>query len=73
MNEIIENIAVQAGFIKDKYGLYWDNDDNAEGVDLEWFAELIVLECMRVSMKAVEMDAEYEAWYLIKQHFGVEE
>ena len=72
MNEIIENIAVQAGFFKDKYGLYWDNDDNTEGVDLEWFAELIVLECMQVSMKAVEMDAEYEAWYLIKQHFGVE-
>lgn len=71
MNEIIENIAVQAGFIKDKYGLYWDNDDNTEGVDLEWFAKLIVRECMQVSMKAVEMDAEYEAWYLIKQHFGV--
>jgi hypothetical protein len=31
MNELIENIAVQAGFIKDKYGLYCDNDDNAEG------------------------------------------
>jgi hypothetical protein len=43
-----------------------------KGVDLERFAELIVLECMRVSMKAVEMDAEYEAWYLIKQRFGVE-
>lgn len=35
------------------------------------FAELIVRECMQVSMKAVEMDAEYEAWYLIKQHVGV--
>ena len=44
MNEIIENIAVQAGFIKDKYGLYWDNDDNKEGVDLERFAELIIKE-----------------------------
>ena len=39
----------------------------------EKFAELIVKECMQVSMKAVGMDAEYEAWYLIKQHFGIEE
>lgn len=57
MNEIIENIAVQAGFIKDKYGLYWDNDDNAEGVDLEWFAELIVLECIN---KQLSLAATFE-------------
>lgn len=36
-------------------------------------AELIVKECMRVSTKAAGIDAEYEAWYLIKEHFGVEE
>ena len=41
--------------------------------ELKTFIELIVKECMQVSMKAVGMDAEYEAWYLIKQHFGVEE
>ena len=41
--------------------------------ELEKFAELIVKECMRVSMKSAGMDAEYEAWYLIKEHFGVEE
>lgn len=57
MNEIIENIAVQAGFIKDKYGLYWDNDDNAEGVDLERFAELIALECVN---KQLALAASYE-------------
>ena len=37
------------------------------------FAELIVRECMTVSRKADGLDAEHEAWYLIKQHFGVEE
>ena len=37
------------------------------------FAELIVRECMAVSRKADGLDAEYEAWYLIKEHFGVEE
>ena len=37
------------------------------------FAELIVRECMTIARKADGLDAEYEAWYLIKQHFGVEE
>lgn len=87
MNELIENISVQAGFIKDKYGLYWDNDDNTEGVDLERFAELIVLECVN---KQLTLAASYETSIpgyefldgtinglnegaeLIKQHFGIE-
>ena len=42
-------------------------------VDPEKLAELIVQECMKVSMKSVGPDAEYEAWYLIKEHFGVKE
>ena len=46
MNERIKELATQAGFSKDKYGLYWDADANAEGVDLEKFAELIIAECM---------------------------
>lgn len=77
MNEIIENIAVQAGFIKDKYGLYWDNDDNAEGVDLERFSELIVSECMDVLTDVLppnvpeSRDGIHPVWH-IKQHFGVE-
>lgn len=39
----------------------------------EKFAELIVRECMKVSRKADGLDAEYAAWYLIQQHFGIEE
>jgi hypothetical protein len=37
------------------------------------FAELIVRECVTVAMKAVSDDEPKEAWYLIKEHFGVEE
>jgi hypothetical protein len=39
----------------------------------ERFAELIVRECVTVAMKAVSDDEPKEAWYLIKEHFGVEE
>jgi hypothetical protein len=39
----------------------------------EKFAELIVRECVKVAMKAVSDDEPKEAWYLIKEHFGVEE
>lgn len=50
-----------------RVGLQWTEADKEE------LAELIVRECIRVSMKAAGLDAEYEAWYLIKEHFGVEE
>jgi hypothetical protein len=42
-------------------------------IDLEKFAELIVKECVTVAMRAVSDDEPKEAWYLIKEHFGVEE
>ena len=44
MNKLIEELAAEAGFSKDKYGLYWDDDSNKEGVDLERFANLIIKE-----------------------------
>ena len=81
MNERIQELAEQAsekinyrvdpntfGEIDDPNGPHIRTQFNKEK-----FAELIVKECMQVSMKAVGMDAEYEAWYLIKQHFGIEE
>ena len=40
--------------------------------DLEKFAELLVKECITVARRADGLDATHEAWYLIKQHFGVE-
>ena len=63
--------------IKDKIWTeeYWTNPntDKLLPAQLNRFAELIVRECMTVARKADGLDAEYEAWYLIKQHFGVEE
>ena len=55
MNEQIQKLAEQAGFSKDKYDLYWDDDANAEGVDLEKFAELIVRECLEACSRANEI------------------
>jgi hypothetical protein len=43
------------------------------GSDVEKFAELIIRECMEVARKADGLDAEYEAWYLIKEHFGIKQ
>lgn len=69
MNEIIENIAVQAGFIKDKYGLFWDNDNNAEGVDLERFAELIVLECVNKQLALAAIFASIPGYEPVSSEF----
>lgn len=44
MNKRIEELAEQCFFTKDKHGLYWDENANADGVDLEKFAELIIWE-----------------------------
>jgi hypothetical protein len=79
MNERIKELAEQAGFSKDRFDLFWDENDNAEGVDLEKFAELIVKECVKslwteechTSDLALEEFERNSA--KIKEHFGVEE
>ena len=82
MNERITELALQAGFSKDKYSLYWDEDANANGVDLEKFAELIVRECLGVAHQehknALEFDWDNDDTAQtirdsISEHFGVEE
>jgi hypothetical protein len=54
-----------------------DTKDGGKQFDLDLFhkkfAELIVKECVTVAMKAVSDDEPKEAWYLIKEHFGVGE
>lgn len=47
MNKQIEKLALEAGFHSDKHGLYWDQDANSEGGDLEKFAELIIKQCIQ--------------------------
>jgi hypothetical protein len=67
MNERILELAEQAEISANK------GDHVDVKLMMEKFAELIVRECMKVSMKSVGPDAEHEAWYLIKEHFGVEQ
>ena len=61
MNERIRQLAEQACF------------KNQDEESITYFAELIVRECITVARGADGLDATHEAWYLIKQHFGVEE
>lgn len=67
MNNQIEHIAMLAGFSKDKYGLYWDDDANTEGVDLERFAKLLIQECFEL----VQYNSK-GAGDNIKNHFGID-
>ena len=69
VNNRIKELERQADEYADGLGLAGDEWCDAQSTK---FAELIVKECMRVSMKATGLDAEYEAWYLIKEHFGVD-
>jgi hypothetical protein len=70
MNKRIRELSEQAR-IKD----HWSMDERrylTNYLDEQKFAELIVKECVTVAMKAVSDDEPKEAWYLIKEHFGVE-
>ena len=46
MNQHLHELAEAAGFTADKYGLYWDQNNNSEGIDLEKFAQSIVQHCV---------------------------
>ena len=67
MNQRIKQLAEQCT------DYVYGEDGSYEMFDKEKFAELIVAECVKVAMKAVSDDEPKEAWYLIKEHFGVEE
>ena len=69
MNERIRQLAEQAGYEKDMFGIgHWDMPE------CQKFAELIVRECARIVTDAVDQ-REAASTYAdrIKQHFGVEE
>lgn len=66
MNKRIKKLAEQSGLSD-----FFAPNQTQREKDLNNFAELIIRECMQVSMKSVGVDAEHEAWYLIKEHFGI--
>jgi hypothetical protein len=70
MNERIKKLTEQAELP------LLDVDGNCKYGDTyfskEKFAELLVNECITVARGADGLDATHEAWYLIKEHFGVE-
>jgi hypothetical protein len=74
MNERIEQLASQAGMLRDKYGLYWNAHDNPDdGVDLEKFAELIVRECMdNLAWHGHDEAVSQLQWFLSNKIRGVE-
>ena len=56
MNKLIEELAAEAGFSKDKYGLYWDDDSNKGGVDLERFADELISELSNRVVRDTRID-----------------
>ena len=69
MNKRIRQLAEQAGYTKDMFGIgHWDMPE------CEKFAELIVQECARINFSnIVGIDPEDDAAVgrAIKKHFGV--
>jgi len=67
MNERIRELAEQAGYEKDMFGIgHWDMPECKK------FSELIIRECAEVGSKfsqAHPLDIQYQ----IKRHFGVKE
>ena len=64
MNERIKELAEQAGYTKDMFGVgHWDMPECKK------FAELIVKECAKIADQA----EPYKATDLILKHFGVEQ
>lgn len=70
LNPLIIDLAKQAGFDDDKYGLFWDQDANAEGIDLEKFTFKIIQYCSEF----IEQDqgSGYELANRLKKQFGIE-
>jgi hypothetical protein len=73
MNERIKELAEQAGYTKDMFGVgHWDMPECKK------FAELIVQECIskldEEIYRSIDGDGD-EAWHdlILKEHFGVEE
>lgn len=71
MNERIKELAQQAGLARRRFmfGKYYEDDMTDEQ---KKFAELIVLECCKVSDDIEPLELPHKTSKFIKQHFGVE-
>jgi hypothetical protein len=71
MNERIQELAEQAGYLKDSFGIgHWDMPECKK------FAELIVRECVKIAYQndiAKFTRDGYQIGMDIQKHFGVEE
>ena len=66
MNERIKELAEQAGYEKDMFGVgHWDMPECKK------FAELIIEECVAAAEE--EAQADFYIVQNIKSHFGIEE
>ena len=61
MNERIKQLAERAGFL------------NKDEESIEYFAELIVRECMEINKQELAFNAFERLMNKYKEHFGVEE
>ena len=75
MNERIQQLAEQAESIRLKYDQATMKTERIHEFDKQKFAQLIVRECMEVSLGCSHRDDDMGAIIArqIKQHFGVEE
>jgi hypothetical protein len=70
MNERIQELAEQAGYLRDGFGFgHWDM------AECQKFAELLIRECAKVADEGLsEVTMKGPKWpsHYIKKHFGIE-
>jgi len=63
MNERIKELAEQAGYLPDMFGIgHWDMPECKK------FAELIIKECAEIALRE-----DHDPYECIKRHFGVKD
>jgi hypothetical protein len=70
MNERIQELADQAGFLTEDGNFYADSFD-AINDEVEAFAELIIQECIRLGEESQYKCRTFPVSVAIKDHFGI--
>ena len=75
MNAMILELATKAGLYVDVNGKPWPRNMNGEDIEGAYckFAELIVLECVKVSGSGLGPTDRYHSALRIKERFGIEQ